>query len=142
MPVLVDTGVLYAYYDRSDRWHAAARALLEREAGGLLVAAPVVPEADHLLGARLGPAARRTFYEALVAASYLLVELPQERVARVVEIDQQFAELGLGFVDCALVALAESLGVPRIATTDRRHFEPLARAFDLELLPEVPGTSK
>jgi hypothetical protein len=38
-------------------------------------------------------------------------------------------------VDAAIVALAETLRLPRIATTDRRHFEPLAAALSLELLP-------
>lgn len=138
MAVVVDSGILYAYYDRSDRWHRAAAALVERDLGGLLVPAPVIPEVDHLLGARLGREARRLLYRGFVEASYLMVELPQERFARVAEIDAQFAELDLGFVDAAIVALAESLGVLRVATSDRRHFEPLARAFGLELLPEPP----
>jgi len=139
MAVLIDSGILYAYYDRSDRWHPAATELVEAEVGGLLVPAPVVPEVDHLLGVRLGGEARRLFYRGLVEASYLMVELAQERVARVAEIDAQFAELDLGFVDAAIVALAESLDVRRVATADRRDFEPLARAFDLELLPPPPA---
>lgn len=137
MAILVDTGILYAYYDRADRWHGAALELMRAEAGGLLVPAPVVPEVDHLLGNRLGAGARRMFYRGLIEASYLLVDLPQILCARIAEIDHQFSDLDLGFVDCAVAALAESQRVPRIATTDRRHFEPLARAFDLELLPQL-----
>jgi predicted nucleic acid-binding protein len=53
----------------------------------------------------------------------------------VAELNQRFADIELGFVDAAVVALAETLGLSRIATTDRRHFEPLAAAFQLELLP-------
>ena len=139
MAILVDSGILYAYYDRSDRWHPSAVELLRSEVGGLLVPAPVVPEVDHLLGVRLGREARRLFYRGLVEASYLVVELPQERVGRVAEIDAQFADLELGFVDSAIVALAESLGVARVATTDRRHFDPLARAFGLALVPTPPA---
>ncbi len=135
MALLLDTGILYAYYDRSDRWHRAAVELIHAEPGGLLLPAPVVPEVDHLLGVRLGRDARRLFYRGLVEASFLMVELPQERIARIEELDRQFADLELGYVDAAIVALAQTLGVPRIATADRRHFEPLARAFDLELLP-------
>jgi hypothetical protein len=44
-------------------------------------------------------------------------------------------ELELGFVDAAVVAIAEALGLPRIATTGLRDFAPLARALSLELLP-------
>jgi hypothetical protein len=135
--LLLDTGILYSYYDRSDRWHRATAELFAAEIGGLLLPAPVVPEVDHLLGARLGREAQRIFYRGLLEASFLLVDLPQERIARVDEIDRQFADLDLGFVDSAIVALAETLGISRIATADRRHFEPLARAFGFELLPAV-----
>ena len=90
-------------------------------------------------GVRLGRAARQALYRGFAEAAYLLVELTQERFARVAEIDGQFAELDLGFVDAAVVALAESLAVSRIATTDRRHFVPLARAFRLELVLAAPA---
>lgn len=138
MPILLDTGIVYAYYDRSDRWHRAAVELLRAESGALMLPSPVVPEVDHLLGVRLGRAARRLFYRGITEASFLLVDLPQARVARVAQIDEQFAELGLGFVDAAVVALAEATGVRRVATVDRRHFETLARAFALELVPALP----
>jgi predicted nucleic acid-binding protein len=139
--LLLDTGIVYAYYDRSDRWHGVATQLLSTESGGLLLPGPVVPEIDHLLGARLGAEARHVFYRGLIEASFLVVDLAQERIARVAEIDRQFADLGLGFVDSAIVAVAESLGVSRVATTDRRHFKPVAPAFGLELLPtNVPDS--
>jgi uncharacterized protein len=139
MAVLLDSGVVYAYYDRSDRWHRAAVELVRAEAGALMLPAPVVPEVDHLLGVRLGRAARRLFYRGIVDASFVLLELAQERATRVAQIDEQFAELDLGFVDCAIVALAESSGISRVATADRRHFEPLARVFGLEIVPSPPA---
>lgn len=139
MAILLDTGIVYAFYDASDRWHAAAVALLEEEAGRLLLPGPVIPEVDHLLGVRLGREARWTFYRGIVEAAYLMIDLPQEAVPRLQEIDRRFQELDLGFVDCAVAALADTRGIRRIATTDRRHFEPLARAFDWQLLPaELP----
>ena len=139
MALLLDTGIVYAYYDRSDLWHRAAVDLLRGESGALMLPAPVVPEDDHLLGVRLGRAARRLFYRGLAEASFLLIDVAQDRVARVAQIDEQFAELELGFVDSAIAALAESTGVSRIATADRRHFEPLARAFGFELAPAPPA---
>ena len=51
------------------------------------------------------------------------------------ELNRRFADLDLGFVDAAVMATSELLGVRRIATIDRRHFEPLAAAFSLQLLP-------
>ena len=54
----------------------------------------------------------------------------------VAEVNRRFDELQLGFVDAAIVALAEALGLRRVATTDRRQFEPLAGPFRLQLLPD------
>jgi uncharacterized protein len=133
--LLLDTGIVYAYYDRSDAWHRRARAVVQQERKGLLLPAPVIPEADHLLGQRIGPQARRTFYTGIVAGHYLVVDLPRQGYARVADLNQQYAELELGFVDAAIVAIAEHLELTRIATTDRRHFEPLAAALGLQLVP-------
>lgn len=135
MSVLLDTGIVYAYYDRSDRWHGKARALLKGEARGLILPAPVIPEIDHLLGARLGDASRLAFYSGITGGHFFVKDLPPQGYARVTDINRQFADLSLGFVDAAIVVLADTLGVRRVATTDRRHFTPLASHFSLELLP-------
>lgn len=136
MSVLLDTGIVYAYYDRSDDWHARARTVIQQHArGGLILPAPVIPEADYLLGRRLGAKSRRAFYRGITEGHYFVADVPRQAYARIAAIDERFADLALGFVDASIVALAESLEVPRIATADRRHFEPLAAAFGLELLP-------
>lgn len=136
MAVLLDSGILYACYDRGDGWHDRAVTVLKREKGGLIVPAPVIPEVDHLLGYRLGDRARIEFYRALSEGDYFVADLARERYARVLELNRLFAGLSLGFVDAAIVAVAEQLGVRRIATSDRRDFEPLASALSLVLLPE------
>jgi predicted nucleic acid-binding protein len=135
MSLLVDTGIAYAYYDRSDRWHEPARAVITGHHGGLILPSPVIPEVDHLLGHRLGVKARLTFYRAIVEGHYLVADLPQSSYLRVVELNRQFSDLELGFVDAAIVAMAEVLGLTRIATADRRHFEPVAAALGLALAP-------
>jgi predicted nucleic acid-binding protein len=133
--ILLDTGIVYAYYDRSDAWHRRARTLVEGEQRGLILPAPVIPEVDHLLGHRLGTRSRLTFYAGIVDGYYLVADLPRDAYARVADLNRQFADLELGFVDAAIAALAGTLGLSRVATTDRRHFEPLAAALSLEILP-------
>lgn len=135
MAVLVDTGILYAYYDRSDDWHERAVTVLQDEAGALVVPAPVIPEADHLIGRRLGARAQLAFYRGLSEGAYFVTDLPRERLGRVLELNERFADLRLGFVDAAIVAIGELLDLRRVATTDRRHFEPLAGPLGLTLVP-------
>jgi predicted nucleic acid-binding protein len=132
--VLLDTGIVYAYYDRRDDWHARARKTMEAEQRGLILPAPVIPEVDWLLGQRLGAKSRLVFYEGISKAHYLVADLPRGGYARVAELHRRFDDLGLGFVDASIVALAEALGILRIATTDRRHFGPLAATFGLQLV--------
>lgn len=134
MAVILDTGIVYASYDRSDSWHQRAVSLLEVEASALIIPSPIIPEVDHLLG-RIGSEARHSFYRGLAENHFFVVDLPQDRYARVLEINEQFADLALGFVDAAVVAIAESLELLRIATTDRRDFVPVANRMAIELLP-------
>jgi predicted nucleic acid-binding protein len=134
--ILLDTGILYAYYDRRDQWHLASRKLIESEVGELIIPAPILPEVDYLLGERLGSRAQGLLYEGLVDESFLIVDLPQEGYARVLELNAKYQALRLGFVDAAVLAMAEHLKLGRIATTDRRHFSPVKLSVPLELLPE------
>ncbi len=135
MSILLDTGIVYAYYDRTDAWHARARALIESEQRGLVLPAPVIPEVDWLLGQRLGARSRQVFYQGIAEGAYLVADLPRSAYERVAELNRRFADLDLGFVDGAVIALAESLGLSRIATSDRRHLDPVAKALSLQLLP-------
>src|SRR4030095_15821985 len=95
--VLLDTGIVYAYYDRSDDWHARAKDLIRREARGLILPAPVIPEADYLLGRRVGAKSRRRFYQGIIEGHYFVADLPRQGYARASAIDAQFADRHLGF---------------------------------------------
>lgn len=138
MTLLLDTGAVYAYYDREDRWHEAMRVEIDAEPDTLMLPAVVVPEVDHLLGARIGRAARLALYEDMAQGVYLLADLEPARFEQVRDLNHRYADLELGFVDAAVAALSQQLGVRRLATTDRRHFTVLAQDFDLALVPLQP----
>lgn len=135
MAVILDTGIIYAYYDRRDDWHRRSVDLLRQEPGELILPTPVIPEADHLLGNRLGDQAQRMLYSGLVDGSYFVADLPRKGYQRVLDLSLQFSDSRLGFVDASVVAIAEALDCRRIATTDRRHFGALEVPLGLELLP-------
>jgi predicted nucleic acid-binding protein len=135
MAVILDTGIVFAYYDRSDSWHRRAVDLIDSEEGELILPSPVIPELDHLLGRFLGRRARATLYRALSEGHYFVADVPRDAYPRIAAIDRQYADLELGFVDAAIIVIAESLGLSRIATTDRRDFTPLQKDFSITLLP-------
>ena len=67
------------------------------------------------------------------------------QLSRAMDVDRRFADLILGLVDSSIVALAESLGVSRLATRDVRHFAAVrlrdGRAFELVVHPTDPDRS-
>lgn len=119
MPLLIDSGVLYAIHDRRDHWHQRCVTLIEETAESLLVPVTVLPEVTYLLRERLGIHAERAFVRAL--GSELMVEPVSDLDIRRSEVLlAHYSEIG--FVDATVVAVAERLGLGAVATTDRRHF--------------------
>jgi hypothetical protein len=135
MGVLVDTGVLYALADQDDAWHARAVKWLDGERDVLAVPVSVLPETCYLLHTRLGARQERAFVESLARGELAVEGLDRRDLVRASVVLARQPELGL--VDASIVALAERLGIRRLATTDRRHFGAvrLAGGARLELLP-------
>jgi predicted nucleic acid-binding protein len=135
LSLVLDTGALYAWYDRDDRWHGAVRALLDADTGALIVPAAVIPEVDYLLGRAIGTEAQLALYDDLTISAFLVTDLDEAGYRRVLELNRRYRDLQLGFVDAAVMATVESLGIGRIATTDRRDFSAVNLEIEIELLP-------
>lgn len=135
MPLLVDTGVLYALADADDDWHQPVREYLTRAPDVLLVPVTVLPEVTYLLHKRLGSGAERAFVESLASGELTVEPLKPRDFTRCGEL---LAEYGaIGFVDASVVAIAERLGLKTLATTDRRHFSRI-RPKHVESFELVP----
>jgi hypothetical protein len=124
--------------DRADADHEVCAQLLADFAEPLLVPAPVVVELDWLAGNRLGPEAFDAFLEDLADGGIALVDLVRADYERVRELLGRYADLKLGFVDAAVIAVVERLGESKLATLDHRHFGAIRprHVGALELLPD------
>jgi predicted nucleic acid-binding protein len=135
MPLLIDTGALYALADADDAWHSRMRDFLRNERRSLMVPVTVIPEAAYLIRKRLGTGAERRFAESLAARELAVENLTVADLSRSSELLESYDFLG--FVDASIVAILERLKLRTLVTTDRRDFsrvQPLhVRAF--ELLP-------
>jgi predicted nucleic acid-binding protein len=120
MPLLVDTGVLYALADKSDTWHVRTRTFLESTHDVLLAPITIVPEVAYLLSNRIGPHAERAFADAIAAGELAIEDLKGIDWSRARELMDDYKQIGL--VDATIVAIAERLKLTTIATTDRQHF--------------------
>ena len=135
MPLLFDTGPLYALADADDAWHERVRAFVEAHDEAILVPVTVLPELFYLLRGRLGARVERTFVGALARHELAIEGLQPADVQRAESLLDRYPELG--FVDCTVVAMAERLRLQAIVTTDRRHFSTVrpAHRMTFDLLP-------
>jgi hypothetical protein len=133
--LIFDTGPLYAALDRRDRDHVRCRRLIEQADERFLVPTPVLPELDYLVDERLGVGPMLAFLEDVEAGAFHVEDLATDDYPRVRHLMDRYADQDLGFVDAAVVAIAERLNEPKIVTLDRRHFSVVrprhVRALDL-----------
>lgn len=137
MSLVLDTGPVMAALDADDADHAVCAALLAEADEPLVVPSAILVEVEYWCRTRVGRAAWQTFTEDLVAGAYRLVSLQPEGVRRAAELTEQYADLGLGYVDASVVATCEVLDEPKVATLDARHFTVVrpAHVDTLELRP-------
>jgi uncharacterized protein len=137
VPLVLDTGPIVALLDRADPAHHRCTALLADSREALVIPAPVLVEVDYWARTRLGLAAWRTLVEDIAAGAYEVVWLDADELHSTARLEEQYADLGLGFVDASVVAVCERLDERRVVTLDHRDLGVVSpRHCDhLELLP-------
>jgi predicted nucleic acid-binding protein len=132
--LLVDTGIFIAAGDRNEPHHQSCGDLL-RSRSDLAIVAPAVAETAWLVEDRLGPQAEAAFLRLVISVRFDIVDLVPGDYDRCLELIETYDDLGLGFVDASIIAVAERLGQSTLATLNRRDFavvRPAHRdAFDL-----------
>jgi predicted nucleic acid-binding protein len=120
--LVVDTGVIVAAADRTDRHHRDSAAVIRDEAA-------------YLIERELGTAAEASLYDSIIEGDLTVETLRPQDWARIRELVETYADLALGGTDASLVAIAERLGVTRVATIDTTHFRVVrpthCEAFEL-----------
>jgi uncharacterized protein len=71
---------------------------------------------------RRGTRAELAFLSDVRAGLFTLLETTSAELDRIAELVETYADLPLGTVDASVVALAERLNLPAVATLDHRHF--------------------
>ncbi|MGQ0573964.1 MAG: type II toxin-antitoxin system VapC family toxin [Pseudonocardia sp.] len=137
MTLICDTGPLLAALDAADPDHRRCAALLSETDEDLVVPVLVLAELDYWCHKRLGPAAWLTFLEDLLNGAYRPEAPTAVDLSRCRELQTTYADLRLGVVDSSVLALAERLREPKVATLDHRHFATVRpeHVGSLRLLP-------
>ena len=123
MTIIADTSYLFAVHNPKDINHEVASDFaLDRAPAMMLVPNVVLPELAYLSVRDLGYAGLHSVLESLRLSDIELIPLQTIDLERVCEIVETYSTAQFDIVDCCIMAIAERLGVNRIATFDRRDF--------------------
>jgi len=137
MALVLDTGPLLAALDAADPDHASCASLIADSREDLIVPALVLSELDYWCHERLTAGVWLEFLRDVLDGAYSVEGPTQGDLERCHELQSTYADLDLGVVDASVLALAERLREPKLATLDHRHFATVrpAHVRALELLP-------
>lgn len=137
MALILDTGPLLAALDAADPDHDRCARLLTETAEDLVVPALVLAELDYWCARRLSMDAWLIFLDDVLAGAYRVEPPTAADLRRCRDLQARYRDLALGVVDASVVALAERLEEPKVATLDQRHFRTVqpTHAAALELVP-------
>jgi predicted nucleic acid-binding protein len=138
MSLVLDTGPIIALLNAGDPDHERCAALVAGAEEDLVIPAPVMVEVDYWCRKLLDLETLEVLLEDVAAGAYRWFELGLTGTRRAVELEKTYRDLGLGFVDAAVIATCELFDEDRVVTLDRRHMgtvRPGHRQL-LRLLPD------
>ncbi len=118
---LVDTGVLVAFFNRGDRYHAQVYPLIGNSTSIMVTTVACITETLYLL-----PRYTRVQNDLFLMLAEGIIEcehLQHQDFTRIAQLNIQYADMNPDFADLTLVAISERLDIPAIAA--------LARDFDI-----------
>jgi predicted nucleic acid-binding protein len=135
MPVIVDTGPLYAAADADDTHHERCARFLFDHPGPFVVPQLVVAEAAYFMAERLGTRTELLFLAEISRGGLSTEPVQPTDWERITDLVRKYRDFPLGTVDASVIACAERLGIAEVATLDHRHFGAVrpahVEAFDL-----------
>jgi uncharacterized protein len=118
--MLLDTGVLVALLDRSEKNHERCVDFFKAFKGELFTTEPVLTETLWLLGSTIK--ARQACIAFLLNGGATLVPQSKESLSRASVLMEKYKDVPMDFADATLVSLAEETNAVEILTLDRRGF--------------------
>lgn len=119
--IIVDSGPLYALFDRDDRYHSVSRAWFAGNRRPVVTNAAVLTEVSHLLGRWCGADHQLLFLEFVEQPGWSIEPLSTD-LSRIRSLMNRYRNLPADFTDASLVALAERLHSTDVVSTDHRDF--------------------
>lgn len=137
MALVLDTGPVLALLDADDPFHRRSVEMIDAMDESFVLVAPTLVEIDYWIRKRLSLDVWQALVDDIAAGAYQVEHLDAADLARVADLEREYADLRLGMVDASVIAVCERLGETKVATLDRRHFSVVKprHCTALELLP-------
>lgn len=137
MALVLDTGPVLALLDADDPFHARCVDMIDAVDESFVLVAPTLVEIDYWIRKRLSLDAWQALVDDIAGGAYQVEQLTTDDLARVVQLERDYADLRLGMVDASVIAVCERLGETKLATLDHRDFSVVTprHCAALELLP-------
>lgn len=137
MALVLDTGPVLALLDADDPFHARCVDMIDAVDESFVLVAPTLVEIDYWIRKRLSLDAWQALVDDIAGGAYQVEQLTTDDLARVVQLERDYADLRLGMVDASVIAVCERLGETKLATLDHRDFSVVKprHCAALELLP-------
>ena len=119
--ILIDSGILLSYYQQQEPLHQAVVAFFDQKAAQLITSPICIAEVLWLLGDPGDPrvlAAQNHLLGAVARSGIEAINLLPEDYARIVALNERYADLPGDFADLTLVTLSERLDVAEILSLD------------------------
>lgn len=135
--IVLDTGVLLAYFVANDPEHGIAKELLENPSLRFTTTPLVVAELDYFILERFGPQLEARTIEHLLDSPVSIAPFDLPELAACARLLSRYQDLELGLTDASVMVAAESLGTRLVATFDERDFRAvrMESGAAFELLP-------
>lgn len=122
MTAIVDTSFLVSLTNPNEIHHESCAMLARNLQERLVVPYVVLPEATYLIYKYQGHHVMRRFMQQMMHPAWNFEPLQSSDLVHISATLEKYADLNLDFVDAAIVAIAERLGISRVLTLDRRDF--------------------
>jgi len=136
--IVLDTGVLLAYFSASDPDHIPVRELLENPSLEFVTTPLVVAEFDYFVLERFGPHVEARTIEHLLESPISIAPFGHAELALCARLLARYRDLELGLTDASVMVAAESFGTTLVATLDERDFRAvrMESGAAFEILPQ------
>jgi uncharacterized protein len=115
--ILIDTGILVAFYDRKDEYHQKSLSFFSTCTSQLITTIACVTEVMWLLAPNT--MVQNEFLSALSKKAFLCEHLLPSDYQRIQELNSIYQDLPADFTDLSLIAISERLNIAAIATLDK-----------------------